>query len=233
MKYTLHLLIVLAAGLLQHWRYFYVKKVYITFRSYPHDMAKSMYAYIRDAWKAPSKSYVGKLLWARKIEWRKAPAITRIEVPTRIDRARTLGYKAKQGFIVVRARVRRGGLRKRRIRGGRKPKRKGMLKITMGKSLQRIAEERVARHYPNLEVLNSYWVGGDGKYKYYEVILVDPHHPVIRSDPKINWIGEPQHKGRVFRGLTSAGKKGRGLRRKGIGAEKVRPSIRAHERKGK
>src|SRR2546430_8554061 len=97
--------------------------------------------------------------------------------------------------------------------GGRHPKRRGPVKIQMAKSNPRIAEERAARHYPNLEVLNSYWVGEDGTHKYYEVILVDPQHPVIRNDPKINWICEPANRGRVFRGLTSAGKKGRGLLR--------------------
>ena len=71
---------------------------------------------------------------------------------------------------------------------------------------------RAARKYPNLEVLNSYYVGESGKYKWYEVILVDPHHPVIKSDPKINWICRPCNRGRAFRGLTSAGKKARGLR---------------------
>jgi large subunit ribosomal protein L15e len=85
-----------------------------------------------------------------------------------------------------------------------------------------MAEERVARKYPNLEVLNSYWVWEDGKAKYYEVILVDPQRPEIQHDNKINWICEKQHTRRAFRGLTSAGKKGRGLRKKGKGAEKVR-----------
>ncbi|OYT47808.1 50S ribosomal protein L15e, partial [Thermoplasmatales archaeon ex4484_36] len=79
----------------------------------------------------------------------------------------------------------------------------------------------------------SYWVGEDGKQKFFEVIMVDPFHPAIKSDSKINWIIEAQHKRRVFRGLTSAGKKARGLRWKGKGAEKVRPSIRAHQRRGK
>ena len=43
----------------------------------------------------------------------------------------------------------------------RKPSNAGIKKITMAKSIQRIAEERVSRRYPNLEVLNSYWVGED------------------------------------------------------------------------
>ena len=192
-----------------------------------------MYKYVGDIWKKPGEGDLGELNWERKIEWRAGKSFTRVERPTRLDRARSLGYKAKIGYVIVRARVRRGGLHKPTIKGGRRAKRKGVKKITMAKNIQRIAEERTARHYPNLEVLNSYWVGEDGRHKYYEVILVDPHQPTIMNDPKINWICEPQHKGRVYRGLTSAGKKGRGLRNKGKGAEKLRPSIKAHDRKGK
>ncbi len=192
---------------------------------------KNMYGYIEEMWKQPRKGDMKRMQWERMIEWRKEPAIVRAEHPTRLDRARALGYRAKQGYVVARVKVRRGGLRKRRIKGGRKASKKGILKITMGKSLQRIAEERVSAKYPNLEVLNSYWVGQDGKHKYYEVILVDPHHPVIKNDPKINWIA--RHKNRAERGLTSAGKKGRGLETKGKGAEKVRPSISSNGRKGK
>ena len=194
---------------------------------------RNLYGYIRQAWKIPSKSYVKELAWRRQIEWRRGPSFVRVEHPLRIDRARELGYRAKPGYIVVRARVRRGGRRKPWPMGGRHPKRRGMNKITMAKSIQRMAEERVSKRHPNMEVLNSYWVGEDGGHKYYEVILVDPQHPAIKNDPKINWICEPQHRGRAFRGLTSAGRKGRGLMYKGKGAEKVRPSIGAHDRKGK
>ena len=194
---------------------------------------KNMYGHVRDAYKTPHDNYLRPLIKERLVQWRQEPSFTRVERPTRIDRARTLGYKAKQGYVIVRARVRRGGLRKHKIKAGRRAKRKGIKKITMQKSIQRIAEERTAKHYPNLEVLNSYWVAEDGRHKYYEIILVDPHHPVIKSDPKINWICDQQHHGRAYRGLTSAGKRGRGLHHKGKGAEKLRPSIRAHDGKGK
>jgi large subunit ribosomal protein L15e len=83
----------------------------------------------------------------------------------------------------------------------------GVNKFKLAKSIKLIGEERAARKFPNLEVLNSYWVGEDGRSKWFEVILVDPSHPVIKSDPAINWICENQHHRRVFRGLTSAGKK--------------------------
>ena len=195
-------------------------------------MSKSMYQYVRDQWKKPDTSYLSPQQ-QRMIEWRKEKNFLRVEKPLRIDRARSLGYKAKQGYIVVRARVRRGGLRKHRLKGGRKQVHMGITKITMAKSTQRIAEERTSKHFPNLEVLNSYWTGEDGKHHYYEVILVDAHHPVIKKDPKINWICNSSNKRRVQRGKTSAGQKGRGLHYKGKGVEKVRPSIRANKGLGK
>jgi len=194
-------------------------------------MARSMYTFIRDAWKSPKHSYVGDLQWERMIDWRAGESFVRVDRPTRLDRARELGYRAKEGYVVVRAKVRRGGQQVRAIRAGRRPKRKGIQRMTLAKSVQRIAEERVAKRYPNTEVLNSYYIGEDGRHKYYEVILVDKSHPAIKSDPKINWICEPQHTRRVYRGLTSAGKKGRGLRWKGKGAERFRPSRAANIRR--
>jgi len=192
-----------------------------------------MYHYIADAWKNPEASYVKELNKQRRIQWRREENFCRIERPTRLDRARGLGYKAKQGYIVVRGRVRKGSLQKRTIKGGRRAKRMGMTRITGGKSLQRIAEERAQKKFPNMEVLNSYWVGRDGKQEWFEIIMVDPHHPVIKSDPKINWIGKSSSKGRVYRGKTSAGSRGRGMHKKGKGTEKIRPSIRANQRRGK
>lgn len=193
---------------------------------------KGIYHYIAEAWNKPDKSYVKTLQYERLIQWRREENYIRVDHPTRLDRARKLGYKAKQGYVVVRGRVRKGSMNKAKIRKGRRAKRKGMNKMTVKKNMQRIAEERASKKYPNLEVLNSYWVGGDGRHEWYEVILVDSHHPVIMSDPKINWICNAEHKGRAYRGLTSAGHKGRGLRRKGKGAEKVRPSLGAHDRQG-
>ncbi len=195
-------------------------------------MVKSMYDYVGNQWKKPDISYKSPQQ-QRLIQWRKEENFVRVDKPLRIDRARSLGYKAKQGYIVVRSYVRRGGLRKPTIKGGRKPSAKGITKITAAKSIQRIAEERTAKRYPNMEVLNSYWVGEDGKHHYYEVILVDPVHPAVMNDPKINWITSTSNKRRVLRGKTSAGQKGRGLMYKGRGAEKIRPSIRANLNRGK
>lgn len=161
------------------------------------------YKYMAEAWRKPGESYIEEVMRQRVIEWRKEPAIVRIDKPTRIDRARRLGYKDKPGFVVVRVRVRRGGLSKLRPVSGRRPKRMGVRKYKPAKSLRLIAEERAARRFPNLEVLNSYWVWEDGRYKWFEVIMVDRSlHPEVQ-------LGKGR--GRAFRGLTSAGRGVRGL----------------------
>jgi len=192
-----------------------------------------MYKYVSKLWKNRESHEFKELQRQRLITWRTEPSIYRVERPTRIDRARALGYRAKQGYIIVRVRIRRTRLRKSRPSQGRHTRGQAVRKIQPGKNFRWIAEERTARKYPNLEVLNSYQVGEDGRYKWYEIILVDPSHPVIKKDPRINWICNPANKRRVFRGLTGAGKQARGLRRKGTGSEKIRPSLRAHKREGK
>jgi large subunit ribosomal protein L15e len=193
-------------------------------------MATSAYRYMARSFQQTLGEEGSALRHERLLTWRREHTVTRIEHPTRLDRARSVGFRAKGGFVVVRVRVRRGGQGKRAIIAGRRPKHKGILKMTLSKSLRRIAEERAAKHYPNLEVLNSYWVGEDGKQKFFEIILVDPDHPEILADPKIGWIAAPVHKGRVFRGLTSSGTESRGLRWKGKGTERFRPS-RARNRR--
>lgn len=193
-------------------------------------MTRSAYAYMARSFRATQGAEGAELRHSRLIQWRAATTVTRLEHPTRIDRARAVGWRAKRGFVLCRVKVRRGGQRKRAIIAGRRPKHKGVLRMTLAKSLRRIAEERAQKHYPNLEVLNSYWVGEDGKQKFFEVILVDPASPEIQADPKIQWILAPAQSGRVYRGLTSAGRRGRGLLRKGKGAERMRPSRRRNRR---
>jgi large subunit ribosomal protein L15e len=197
-----------------------------------------MYHYIAELWKRPCDGTMKEMMRQRLIEWRRKPSVVRVERPTRLNRARALGYKAKQGFVIVRVRVRKGGQRKPRPDSGRRPKRMGVYGYATWKSLRLIAEERAARKFPNLEVLNSYYVGEDGRYKWFEVIMVDPNHPAIQNDPDINWICRPANKGRAFRALTSAGKKMRGLRKsrglKGTHAQKWRKKQRERElKKGK
>ncbi|MEM0356435.1 MAG: hypothetical protein QXD03_01605 [Candidatus Anstonellales archaeon] len=108
----------------------------------------------------------------RLVEWRDQPAIQRIEKPSNPARARSLGYKAKQGVFVVRVRIAKGNRVRRNPKAGRKSG-KYFRYISPGLSLQKIAEQRANRKHTNAEVIGSYWVGEDGKYKYFEVILVD------------------------------------------------------------
>lgn len=174
-----------------------------------------MYKKIRNSWK---KKENNRELWKKRIrKWRRDETVKRIDKPTRLDRARRLGYKAKQGYILARVRMKKGGRKRPKPSGGRKPRKSGIKKYTPTKSKKGIAEERAKRKFKNLEVLNSYYVTKDGEYKWYEIILVDPNHPAIKNDNKINWICS--EKNRARRGKTSTGKKSRGLGR-GKGREK-------------
>ncbi|GAQ80856.1 60S ribosomal protein L15 family protein [Klebsormidium nitens] len=187
------------------------------------------YKYMEELWKKKQSDVLRFLLRVRCWEYRQLPSIVRVTRPSRPDKARRLGYKAKQGFVIYRARVRRGG-RKRPVSKGivyGKPKHQGITQLKYQVNKRSTAEERVGRKCGGLRVLNSYWINQDSTYKYYEVIMVDPHHKVIRRDPRINWITKPVMKHRELRGLTSAGRKHRGLHGKGHNYTKVRPSVRA------
>jgi large subunit ribosomal protein L15e len=173
--------------------------------------------------------YTKKLIEFRKLEG----SIVKVDKPSNIPRARELGYKAKQGVSVVFVKVRKGGGLILRPKNARRPKRMGINKITRRVSIQRMAEQKADKAYENLEVLNSYYVGEDGQKKYFEVIMVDPNHPSIINDMDLNWIVSEKHSSRAQRGLTSAGKKNRGLVKKGTGTEKAGPSNRAKLRKAK
>ena len=153
--------------------------------------------------------------------WRRTLAVQRVARPENLARARSLGYRAKEGILVVRVRALRGGRRRPLIKKGRRSKTRRMLKI-LDMNYQAVCEGRVSKKCPNCEVLNSYFLAKDGKNIWYEVILVDRDSPSIKTDKKLRWITLGKNKGRTNRGLTSAHKKSRGLRRKGNGAEKVR-----------
>jgi large subunit ribosomal protein L15e len=124
-------------------------------------------------------------LRAKAVQWRKENALVRVERPSRIQRARRLGYKAKQGIVVVRMRVGKGNMRKKRPVAGRRPKHLGVLRIKPALSMQRVAERRVLERFPNMDLLGSYYVHQDGLYLWYEVILADVSHPRIIKDKEI------------------------------------------------
>ena len=165
------------------------------------------------------------------IAWRKQGSFVKLEKPSDIGRARNLGYKDKKGFIIIRVKIIRGG-RKRSVANKRRRTKRKTNRKTLKMNYQWVAEQRAARKYTNLEVLNSYQIGKDGQHYFFEVLMIDPERPEIISDPNIRWICRPENRGRAFRGLTSSARKSRGLRSKSHEL-KVRPSQRAWNRRGK
>lgn len=170
-------------------------------------------------------------LKGKLIEWRKTNSIVKLDKPSDIGRARNLGYKDKKGVVIARVRIIRGG-RKRSVNNKRRRSKRKTIHKVLKMNYRWIAEQRAARKFSNLEVLNSYLIGKDGMHYFFEVILVDPKRPEIQADENLKWVCSPENKARVFRGLTSAGKKSRGLRSKSRNL-KVRPSIGAWSSLGK
>lgn len=185
--------------------------------------------YLQGIWNKKQSDILRFLLRVRTWEYRHLPVVHRATQPSRPDKAHRLGYKSKQGYVIFRTRVRRGDRKKRVAKGivYGKPENQGVNKMKKASSLRVLAEQRVGRRVAgNLRVLNSYWVGQDALFKYFEVILVDPMHNAIRNDAKVNWICAPRQKHRECRGVTGAGKKSRGLINKGSRASRLRPSRR-------
>ena len=153
------------------------------------------YKYIQKLFREHNRN----LLKGRLVEWRSSNTVERIDSPLNIVRARSLGYKAKKGFAIVRVKTGRGARKRPHPWGGRKPG-KNYAYVAPAKSLQHIAQERVARKFSNMEVLNSYWVGENSTTKFFEVILVDMQIQPMQLQ-----------RGRAFRGLTHAARKHRNI----------------------
>merc|ERR1711862_600176 len=82
------------------------------FLPYPHRIMGA-YKYVQELWRKKQSDVMRFLARLRCWEYRQYPMVLRVSRPSRPDKARRLGYKAKQGFVIYRVRVRRGG-RKRR-----------------------------------------------------------------------------------------------------------------------
>merc|ERR1711959_656892 len=76
------------------------------------------YKYLSELHKRKQSDVLRFLLRVRCWEYRQLNVIHRASRPSRPDKARRLGYKAKQGFVVYRVRVRRGN-RKRPVPKGK------------------------------------------------------------------------------------------------------------------
>jgi len=186
-----------------------------------------IYKYLQKSWKGHGKE-LEDLYKQRMVEWRRGNSVTRVEYPTRLDRAHALGYKAKQGYVVVRVKLLRGGRQRPLIKAGRKSK-NTRRKLILGMNYQWVAEQRANKKYPNCEVINSYFLAKDGKRYFYEVLLVD--RELGKKYPEIKNLAK--QRGRVYRGLTHSGKVSRGLAGKGEGYEKMRPSKLANRKRRK
>merc|ERR1712048_608009 len=153
------------------------------------------YKYLQELWRKKKSDTMRFVMRVRCWEYRQLATIHKASKPSRLDKARAVGFKQKQGYAVYRVRIRRGG-RKRAVGKGivyGKPVHQGIRKLKKTRSHRSVAEEKVGRHCSNMRVLNSYWVGQDAAYKFYEVVLVDPAHTAIKKDPRINWIVSEKH----------------------------------------
>jgi large subunit ribosomal protein L15e len=140
-----------------------------------------MYSQVSKTWQGIFHDKEGNIQ-ARAVQMRKEPAMLRLDRPTRLDRARAVGYRAKEGVVVVRARVSRGGMRRKRPTSGRRPKHMGVLKMKSDVSSQSVAERRVSERYPNMKLMGSYPLWQDGRFAWFECILIDPQQPAISHD---------------------------------------------------
>lgn len=179
--------------------------------------------YVQKLYQKPKDS-LGPVYKERLIKLRRAPTVHRVENPTRPDKARQYGYKAKKGFFVVSVKINRGGKKRHHLMSGRKPV-KSHSQLLLSKNHQTIADERASRDFPNAEVLGSYWIAEDGLHVWYEVVLADRNQ--VSTYKGYEWLTNTR--GRAFRGITSSSRRSRGLRHKGKGAEKLRPSLNAHK----
>lgn len=85
------------------------------------------------------------LLRVRVWQYRQLTKMHKVPSPSRPDKARRLGYRAKQGYVIYRIRVRRGGRKRPVPKGctGGKPKSHGVNELKPYRCLQSIAEVRI------------------------------------------------------------------------------------------
>ncbi len=140
-----------------------------------------MYRQVGETWQKVFKEKSGDIL-QRAVELRRGPTMARIERPSRLDKARMYGYKAKEGVVVIRIKIASGGMRRPRPVSGRRPKHMGVLRMKSDEPVQKVAERRVREKHANLKLLGSYLLWVDGKHRWFECIMVDPMHPAIKKD---------------------------------------------------
>lgn len=98
------------------------------------------------------------------------PIMRRVDGPTKLARAKMLGYHAKPGYAVVRIRVAKGSFRRPRPMHARRPSKTGIY-FNLANNKQRVAELRAARAHSNMDIVGSYFLIENGQYKWFEVIM--------------------------------------------------------------
>jgi len=76
-------------------------------------------------------------------------------------------------------------MRRKKAGAGRRPKHAGLIRMKADVNMRQTSEKRVSEKFPNLKILNSYFLYKDGKNAWYEVILIDPHNPSVMSDKDV------------------------------------------------
>lgn len=105
-------------------------------------------------------------------EARNQPIIKRIDGPTKLAKAKSVGYRAKQGYIIVRVRVSKGDFRRPRANHARRPSKSGIYyKLAISK--ENIARNRALKVFKNMDVVGSYFLIEDGKNKWFEIVMLD------------------------------------------------------------
>lgn len=100
------------------------------------------YRYVQELYRKKQSDVMRYLLRIRCWQYRQLTRLHRAPRPSRPDKARRLGYRAKQGFLIYRISVRRGG-RKRPVHKGctyGKPKSHGVNELKPYRNLQSVAE---------------------------------------------------------------------------------------------
>ena len=113
------------------------------------------YKYLQELWRKKQSDLLRFLLRVRCWQYRQLNAVHRTTRPTRPDKARSLGYKAKQGYVIYRVRVRRGG-RKRKVHKGHqmgKPTNQGVTQLKFQRSLRSVAEVGLIMHITSLSLV--------------------------------------------------------------------------------
>lgn len=160
----------------------------------------------QNEWKGISDENYDYALIMRKrgIEFRNEErAVVKVDYPTNLPNARSVGYKAKQGIFVVRVRVRKGTGTHHRPKNKRRPKRQGQNKLSRRISTQGMAEQKASKYYSNAESIGSYKIAEDGKWHYFEVVMADRNAPSILADKNLKYLATGQQ-GRAERGKTFA-----------------------------